>query len=155
MGQFYDNMPNSFRFLIRDIPEITEAAWRYDSLFYDTIIERFLPNINYPLTQRTMLSLRMFTRELTDHITAHVSQFPINFFQKKLDVARIFAAKFRRHLSLNQAAQTASVILSMPDHLLAMRKDWEVFDFDGLLDQTLWVCDCNVAEIRHICKQIV
>lgn len=69
-------------------------------------------------------------------------------------VARIFAAKFRRHLSLNQAAQTASVILSMPDHLLAMRRDWEVFDFDGLLDQTLWVCDCNVTEIRHICKSI-
>ncbi|RCH93587.1 hypothetical protein CU098_009129 [Rhizopus stolonifer] len=153
MGRFYENMPDNFRFLIRDIPEVTESVWRYDSLFFDTIIERFLPNVNYPLSQKMMLTLRTFTRELADHINTFISHFPINFYQKKLDVARIFAAKFRRHLSLNQAAQTASVILSMPDHLLAMRRDWEVFDFDGLLDQTLWVCDCNVTEIRHILNQ--
>lgn len=75
-----------------------------------------------------------------------------NTNEKHHIVARIFAAKFRRHLSLNHAAQTASVILNMPEHLSAMRKDWEHFDFDGLLDQTLWVCDCNISEVRHICK---
>lgn len=72
--------------------------------------------------------------------------------KKKLIVARIFAAKFRRHLSLNHAAQTATAVLNMPEYLSAMRKDWEQLDFDGLLDQTLWVCDCNTTDIRHICK---
>ncbi|KAG1325433.1 hypothetical protein G6F62_008552 [Rhizopus arrhizus] len=153
MSLFYEHVLERYQFLIRDIPEVTEAVWRYDSLFYDTIIERFLPSVNFPLSQRMMTTLRAFTRELAGLIDTYVSSFPVNFYQKKLDVARIFAAKFRRHLSLNHAAQTASAILNMPEHLSAMRKDWEHFDFDGLLDQTLWVCDCNISEVRHILNQ--
>lgn len=38
MGRFYENMPDNFRFLIRDIPEVTESVWRYDSLFFDVSI---------------------------------------------------------------------------------------------------------------------
>ncbi|CEG81690.1 Putative Sak1 [Rhizopus microsporus] len=153
MALFYDRMPENFRLLIHEVPEITEAVWRYDSLFYDTIIERFLPTVNYPLSQAMMITLRTYTRELSNYIDAFVSQFPINFYQKKFDVARIFAAKFRRHLSLNHAAQTATAVLNMPEYLSAMRKDWEQLDFDGLLDQTLWVCDCNTTDIRHILNQ--
>ncbi|CEG81692.1 Putative Sak1 [Rhizopus microsporus] len=135
MALFYDRMPENFRLLI-----------------HETIIERFLPTVNYPLSQAMMITLRTYTRELSNYIDAFVSQFPINFYQKKFDVARIFAAKFRRHLSLNHAAQTATAVLNMPEYLSAMRKDWEQLDFDGLLDQTLWVCDCNTTDIRHICK---
>jgi hypothetical protein len=28
-------MPENFQLLIHEVPEITEAVWRYDSLFYD------------------------------------------------------------------------------------------------------------------------
>lgn len=38
-------------------------------------------------------------------------------------------------------------------HLVnAMCHDWNNFDVDGILDQTLWVCDCDTQQIRHICK---
>jgi hypothetical protein len=43
----------------------------------------------------------------------------------------------------------------MQDHLLAMRHDWEQFDFDGILDQTLWICDCDTNEIRQTLRQEV
>lgn len=35
MSFFYEHMLERYQFLIRDIPEVTEAVWRYDSLFYD------------------------------------------------------------------------------------------------------------------------
>jgi regulatory factor X 1/2/3/regulatory factor X 4 len=35
MSLFYEHMLERYQFLIRDIPEVTEAVWRYDSLFYD------------------------------------------------------------------------------------------------------------------------
>lgn len=35
MALFYDRMPENFQLLIHEVPEITEAVWRYDSLFYD------------------------------------------------------------------------------------------------------------------------
>lgn len=43
----------------------------------------------------------------------------------------------------------------MHDHVSAMRQDWERFDFDGILDQTLWVCDCDTNEIRLTLRQEV
>lgn len=69
-------------------------------------------------------------------------------------VARIFSAKFRRQLSLNFSAQTAATVLSMPEHVTVMCQDWARFDFDGILDQTLWVCECDTLEIRTICTYI-
>lgn len=67
-------------------------------------------------------------------------------------MARIFSAKFRRQLSLNYAAQNASTILNEPRHIAIMKEDWHQFDFDSILDQTLWVCDCDTTEIRNIRK---
>jgi hypothetical protein len=67
-------------------------------------------------------------------------------------VARIFSAKLRRQLSLNFAAQNASSVLVTHPHLTYMRQDWNNFDFDSILDQTLWVCDCDTEEIRTTCK---
>ena len=67
-------------------------------------------------------------------------------------MARIFTAKFRRHLTLNTYAQAASATLIANDQILSMADDWHRFDVEGLLDQTLWVCECETSEIRSICK---
>ena len=67
-------------------------------------------------------------------------------------MARIFSAKCRRQLSLNFAAQTASDALNRMEQLVVMRQDWDRFDVDGILDQTLWICDCDANEVRAICK---
>ncbi|GAA5796952.1 hypothetical protein HPULCUR_002330 [Helicostylum pulchrum] len=153
MEIFYNGMPEHFVQLIQNTPEVTDAVWRWDCSLYDAMITTFLPSINHKLPAETVRTLRTYTRELRDYIQSNLSRFPIPFYQKKADVARIFCAKFRRQLSLNFAAQTAATVLSMPDHVAIMRQDWERFDFDGILDQTLWVCECDNSEIRNILRQ--
>lgn len=69
-------------------------------------------------------------------------------------MARIFSAKFRRQLSLNFAAQSAAAVLNHQHLVNAMCHDWNNFDVDGILDQTLWVCDCDTHQIKHICKRM-
>ncbi|KAI8081037.1 hypothetical protein BDF21DRAFT_310691, partial [Thamnidium elegans] len=150
MEIFYNGMPEQFVQLIQNTPEVTEAVWRWDCSLYDALITTFLPSINHTLPAETVITLRKYTRELREYIQSNLSRFPIPFYQKKADVARIFCAKFRRQLSLNFAAQAAAAVLSRSDHVAIMRQDWERFDFDGILDQTLWVCECDTSEIRNI-----
>ncbi|KAI7905245.1 uncharacterized protein BX663DRAFT_430333 [Cokeromyces recurvatus] len=152
MQNFYQEMPEPYMRMIRKLPEMTEAVWRWDCSLYDTMILTFLPTVHHPLPPETIRSLRTYTRELKEYLETCLTRFPPSFFQKKSDVARIFAAKFRRQLSLNFAAQTASSVLNSPDCISVMIQDWNNFDVDSILDQTLWVCDCDTTEIRHICK---
>ncbi|KAI9344708.1 hypothetical protein BD770DRAFT_328821 [Pilaira anomala] len=154
MNTFYNNMPEEFVRLIQTKPEITEAVWRWDCSLYDAMITTFLPSINHVLSPEVIKTLRTYTRELRNYIQSTLTRFPVTFYHKKADVARIFSAKFRRQLSLNFSAQTAAAVLSMPEHVTVMCQDWERFDFDGILDQTLWVCECDTLEIRTICTYI-
>lgn len=137
------------------------------------MILNFLPTVNHTLAPDRLNSLRTYTRELRDYIDSNLVHYPASFYQKKADgmyqfkqntlslnhfmyiVARIFAAKFRRQLSLNFAAHSASAVLNMPEHIALMRYDWEHFDFDGILDQTLWICECDTSDVRNICKLCV
>ncbi|KAG2193980.1 hypothetical protein INT47_000768 [Mucor saturninus] len=155
MKTFYGDMPDRYVRLIQSTPEVTEAVWRWDCSLYDSMILNFLPSIHYTLSPERLNSLRTYTRELREYIESNLVPYPANFYQKKADVARIFAAKFRRQLSLNFAAHTASSVLNMPEHIVLMRYDWEHFDFDGILDQALWVCECDTSEVRNILRHEV
>ncbi|KAG2192869.1 hypothetical protein INT46_003898 [Mucor plumbeus] len=152
MHSFYRELPERFIHLIQIVPEIIEIMWKWDCVLYDTIISRFLPTINHPLAQEMVNSLRYFTREIRDYVESSLIHYPTNLVQKKTDVARIFSAKFRRQLSLNFAAQSAANILNHQQLVNAMCHDWNNFDVDGILDQTLWVCDCNTQQIQHILR---
>lgn len=155
MMAFYNDLPEEYVRAIQNIPELTEAVWRWDCILYDSIIQHFVPHVNYQLTQDMVKTLRTYTRELNSYLDACLVNLPTLFHQKKADVARIFAAKSRRQLSLCSAAQSASTILSMTEHLTVMRHDWESFNFEGILDQTLWVCECDTSQIRKILYQDV
>ncbi|KAL7327058.1 hypothetical protein PS15p_209307 [Mucor circinelloides] len=152
MHAFYREMPERFIFLIQMVPEITESMWKWDCILYDTIISRFLPTINHALSQETVNSLRLYTREIRDYVESSLIHYPTTLVQKKVDVARIFSAKFRRQLTLNFAAQSAANILNNQHLVNAMCHDWNNFDVDGILDQTLWVCDCDTQQVRHILR---
>ncbi|CAO3649562.1 unnamed protein product [Mucor hiemalis] len=155
MMTFYNDMAEEYIHAIQNIPELTEAVWRWDCVLYDSIIQHFVPHVNYQLTQDMVKTLRTYTRELSDYIESCMMNLPTTFHQKKADVARIFSAKSRRQLSLCSAAQSASTILNMTEHLAVMRHDWENFNFEGILDQSLWVCECDTAQIRKILYQDV
>ncbi|KAI8090928.1 RFX DNA-binding domain-containing protein [Gilbertella persicaria] len=152
MQDFYQDMPGNFMRMIHSVPEITESIWRWDCSLYDAVINKFLPTVNHPLAQTMATVLRTYTRELREYIENALIKFPTSLTQKKLDVARIFSAKCRRQLSLNYAAQTASTALSRHELISVMRQDWEHFDVDGILDQTLWVCDCDINEVKNILR---
>ncbi|KAI8360012.1 RFX DNA-binding domain-containing protein [Blakeslea trispora] len=152
MQEFYQTMPTKFINLIQSVPEIIESIWRWDCSLYDAIINTLLPTVSHPLTQTMATVLRTYTRELKEYIENALVNFPTLLLQRKLDVARIFSAKCRRQLSLNFAAQTASDALSRLEQLVVMRQDWDRFDVDGILDQTLWICDCDANEIRAILR---
>ncbi|KAI8642254.1 hypothetical protein BD408DRAFT_451778 [Parasitella parasitica] len=152
MQIFYRELPERFIHLIQTVPEITDAMWKWDCVLYDTLISKFLPVINHPLSQETVNSLRFFTREIKDYVESSLIHYPTNLVQKKADVARIFSAKFRRQLSLNYAAQSAANILNHQHLVNAMCHDWNNFDVDGIMDQTLWVCDCDTQQIKYTCR---
>ncbi|KAK4512412.1 uncharacterized protein ATC70_003112 [Mucor velutinosus] len=152
MLAFYREMPERFIYLIQMVPEITDSIWRWDCILYDTLISRFLPTIHHALSQETVNALRLYTREIRDYVESSLIHYPTTLVQKKADVARIFSAKFRRQLTLNFAAQNAANILNHQHLVNAMCHDWNNFDVDGILDQTLWVCDCDTQQIRHILR---
>ncbi|KAL9555242.1 hypothetical protein MBANPS3_002453 [Mucor bainieri] len=152
MLAFYREMPERFIYLIQMVPEITDSMWRWDCILYDTLISRFLPTIHHALSQETVNSLRLYTREIKGYVESSLVHYPTTLVQKKADVARIFSAKFRRQLTLNFAAQSAAHLLSHQHLVNAMCHDWNNFDVDGILDQTLWVCDCDTQQIRQILR---
>ncbi|KAG0167986.1 DNA-binding protein rfx2 [Apophysomyces sp. BC1034] len=149
LAMFYQAMPANFRNLISNVPEMVDAIWRWDSALYDTIISSMLPIVYTPLSQEMVRGLRQYTRELEDYINLYLKGFLPILNQKKSGVARIFVAKFRRHLSLNHMAQAAAETLRRPSDVHAMQGDWEKVDFGGVLDQALWICDCKHAEIEE------
>ncbi|KAI8372832.1 RFX DNA-binding domain-containing protein [Radiomyces spectabilis] len=155
LADFYNNMPEELRNLIHAIPEITEAIWRWDSTLYDTIIDTLLPTVYTPMNLEMVKGLRQYTRELENYLSSNLKGYPSTLYQKKSDVARIFVAKFRRHLSLNHMAQAAAAILHRPAEITLMAEDWEKIDFGGVVDQALWICDCKNAEIEQILQRDV
>lgn len=35
-----------------------------------------------------------------------------------------------------------------------MQRDWDTIDFDNVIDQSDWLCECDPRQIKHICKWI-
>lgn len=33
-----------------------------------------------------------------------------------------------------------------------MQRDWDTIDFDNVIDQSDWLCECEPRQIKHICK---
>lgn len=33
-----------------------------------------------------------------------------------------------------------------------MRRDWDAVDFESIMEQATWVCNCNHQEVQDICK---
>ncbi|KAI8976032.1 RFX DNA-binding domain-containing protein [Pilobolus umbonatus] len=152
MGNFYENMPEQFKQLLRTVPDVTEAVWRWDSTLYDNIITGCLPTIATQISPDMVRMMKKYTRELKGYIDRYVGSYPPHFYQTKSDVARIFTAKFRRHIYLNSAAQAANALLVDDQQSTTMRNEWNKLDIDGLTDQSLWVCECETEDIRGLLK---
>ena len=70
-------------------------------------------------------------------------------------VAQLFHSKFKRHLKLNQMAQTTLAVLQHPSNFESMRSDWDTVDFESIMEQATWVCNCNREEVQHLCKYLM
>ncbi|KAI8136931.1 RFX DNA-binding domain-containing protein [Fennellomyces sp. T-0311] len=150
MITFHQMLPDHFRTLIDENVQVMEAIWRYDCSLYDAIIANSLPAVNAPIPSETMRGLREYTRGLETYIHQSLDGYPDFLRERKGEAAHIFVSKFRRNLKLNQMAQTASALLRPPNSVDAMIKDWEEIDYNNILDQSYWTCDCDINEIRRI-----
>ncbi|CDS05137.1 hypothetical protein LRAMOSA07666 [Lichtheimia ramosa] len=144
-------LPDRFRNAIRSTPEFTEAVWRWDCCLYDAIISTMLPKVYTPTPFDTLDSLRTYTRELLPCIEESLrNHYPETFVLKKLTVAEVFVSKFRRHLKLNfMANDVADMIHDVPT-VDNMQRDWDTIDFDNVIDQSDWLCECEPRQIKHI-----
>ncbi|KAI7869494.1 hypothetical protein BDF14DRAFT_1722613 [Spinellus fusiger] len=153
MSQFYQEMHEDYKKLLRNVPDMVETVWRWDSALYDTIIVQTFPSIAAPMPTKMHQGLSQFSYGLIQRLEFYLEGFSRHLYQRKTEVARIFASKLNRHLSLNRMAQATSTVLSQPDAVDRLRIDWEGMDFGNVADQGLWTCDCNTAEIQKIRKR--
>ncbi|KAL0085544.1 RFX DNA-binding domain-containing protein [Phycomyces blakesleeanus] len=147
---FYQNMADDHFQMVKKVPEIWDAIWRWDSILYDTIIVQAFPTIDAPLSQKVRRSLLRFSRNVVDELDVYLKGFPQKLYQKKYEVAYIFAAKLQRHLSINEMAQTATAVLKDAGHIRQMKIDWQDMDIRSVTDQGLWICDCKSTFIEQI-----
>ncbi|CAO3643281.1 unnamed protein product [Cunninghamella echinulata] len=148
--QFYYRLPNEMKNMLHEVPEMTDSIWKWDCILYDTLIIQLLPNINTPTSDTMMNNLRQFTRDLPDFLQDLLKDYPNTLRLRKVDVASIFVAKLRRHLTLNQYALTVTDIIRQPHHLRAMKEIWIELDFGVILDHALWICDCKNNNMKTI-----
>ncbi|ORZ13055.1 hypothetical protein BCR42DRAFT_378195 [Absidia repens] len=143
-------MPSFYKSLITTTPELTNYIWRWDCNLYDSLITDLLPKVNTPLSNNMVLGLNRYTRNLPGFLQYLLRDYPILLRKKKSDVARVFVAKMRRHLTLTQFAMNAGDVLSQPIRLEEMKHDWNNLDMGTILDHVLWVCDCRNDDMRKI-----
>ncbi|KAI7877585.1 hypothetical protein K492DRAFT_133820 [Lichtheimia hyalospora FSU 10163] len=156
MVSFYQMLPDRFRNLIDDHPQTIEDIWRWDCCLYDAIMVHILPNIYTPITSGALKQLRNYTRQLLQYIRYSVDDsYPDELYQKKAGVAQLFYSKVKRHLKLNQMAQTTLAVLQHPSNFESMRCDWDAVDFESIMEQATWVCNCNHEEVQHLCKYLM
>ncbi|CEJ04000.1 hypothetical protein RMCBS344292_17970 [Rhizopus microsporus] len=120
MALFYDRMPENFQLLIHEVPEITEAVWRYDSLFYDEIYDLLTVKISLDHWMNWVSSivdsyLKKFTPSSSNdasHYLAQAKQFLLkwNFYTSLImkglarQNARSFSSFHTIHLFLDDYA---------------------------------------------------
>ncbi|KAI9301045.1 hypothetical protein BJ944DRAFT_187382 [Cunninghamella echinulata] len=148
--QFYYRLPNDMKNMLHEVPEMTDSIWKWDCILYDTLIIQLLPNINTPTSDTMMSNLRQFTKDLPNFLQDLLKDYPNALRLRKIDVASIFVAKLRRHLTLNQYALTVTDIIRQPHLLRAMREIWMELDFGIILDHALWICDCKNNDMKTI-----
>lgn len=108
--------------------------------------------MDYPTTEQTISELRYFTKNLPQYLSFTLQNYPETLKKKKVDVATIFVAKMRRHLTLNQFAIAAGDVVHQRALLEAMASDWKSLDIGAILDHVLWVCDCRNDTMHYIRK---
>ncbi|CAO3588216.1 unnamed protein product [Absidia cylindrospora] len=150
--RFYYETPNHYRSLL-NTPKMVEAVWRWDCVLYDSLIVILLPEVDTPMTDRMMSGLVQFTQTLPKFLSYLLRDYSAILRQTKCQVASIFVAKLRRHLTLNQYAVIASDVLRQSNLVENMKADWKNLDFDAILDHVSWICDCQSDDIRQILAQ--
>ncbi|KAI9031725.1 RFX DNA-binding domain-containing protein [Phycomyces nitens] len=152
LALFYQSMIKEHFEMIKDIPDIWDTIWRWDSVLYDTIIVKSLPSIDAPLSQKMHRGLSKFAHSIVGSMDSYLKGFPQRLYQKKYEVAYIFASKLQRHLSLNGMAQAAAAVLKEPSNMRQIRTDWNDMDIECITDQGLWICDCKTTLIQQILR---
>ncbi|CAO3582992.1 unnamed protein product [Absidia cylindrospora] len=148
--QFYGKMPSYYKSLMTTTPELTNYIWRWDCNLYDSLITDLLPKVNTHLTKTMVLGLNKYTRNLPGFLQYLLRDYPTQLRNKKSDVARVFVAKMRRHLTLTQFAMNAGDVLSQPIRVEEMKRDWQSLDMGTILDHVLWICECRNDDMRKI-----
>ncbi|ORZ21491.1 RFX DNA-binding domain-domain-containing protein [Absidia repens] len=150
--RFYYETPSQYRSLL-NTNKMVEAVWRWDCVLYDSLIVILLPEVDTFITDRMMSGLLRFTQTLPKFLTYLLRDYSVMLRQKKFEVASIFVAKLRRHLTLNEYAKIASDVLHQSILMENMKADWKKLDIDAIIDHVSWICDCRSEDIRQILAQ--
>lgn len=111
-----------------------------DDYLFQVAIHILVPEVLEPLPLIITQSIRHFAKSL-EHWMGHVfeTSLPLPIVETKLDTCRRFCQVLRRRTSLNHLAQAVRAILTSPEHVTGMLKDFSALDFGALREQVQWV----------------
>ncbi|KAI8821142.1 RFX DNA-binding domain-containing protein [Fimicolochytrium jonesii] len=147
--EYWEGLSTQDREIVNS-PDIIEYIWRYDSLLYDTIMNLLLPNVLQMMPIQIIQAVRQFARQLEPWMLASLhTQSPL-LTTRKIEVVKVFIQQLRRHTSLNHLAQATAAVLDNPDQVAQMLADWNRIDFENILDQASWVCECRKQDVVQL-----
>ncbi|XP_033102225.1 transcription factor RFX4-like [Anneissia japonica] len=145
---FWQGMPSHI-IPILDSTSVVNIVGVCDSILYKAIASVLMPSVLQALPDSLTQVIRKFAYELDDWLKFALSNLPENLRLVKFQVSKGFTELLKLQTSLNHLCQASKTVIHNSDIVSQMLEDWELVDFPGILQQTMYTLN------EHRCEDIV
>jgi regulatory factor X 1/2/3 len=143
-----NDLPQKKMYLLCTFGPVQQFVRRVDYLFYQKIVDTFIPDVLMPIPSSLAQAIRSFAKELKSWMTAVMKDYPEELAHIKVSAVTIFAQTLLRYISINQLAQGARPVLQNSSQTDQMLSDLIRIDFSSVQDRVSWACQSEDSVLQ-------
>uniref|UniRef100_A0A7E4VC43 RFX-type winged-helix domain-containing protein n=1 Tax=Panagrellus redivivus TaxID=6233 RepID=A0A7E4VC43_PANRE len=133
-------------------PEIARTIEKLDIVYYQALLDLFMPNILLPIANEKYTNkVRGYAKiepsnvkkALTDDEAPMEFHYPAEFVNMKVSTAECWSRRLKRYTSIHHLSDAARSVMTKTKEIDQMYKDFSKIDIPSLEEQAGWATECD------------